>query len=463
MSTKKRKKRRRYKLVLPSNNPRVQRQRQQQARRPKKRRPKRKLRKEAVYVLIGIVALLCLIFIPKIKTNNALKKLGYKKDEIAMVKELKLTKVILKNEYYSPYLAASIKENKINQDYLEFYTVATPDKPLNADAFLLINRLKDKGYEEDQLLNLYKNLKFYEMTPLLIYDYQYDESRYIEDCHKHSDNSPTSFHLSRDYFTPYKLTAKVNDPNAVNKLVNKMFYLESSYVPPKLTTLSNLYAANDRSLDEVAAEGLKEWCNAGRDVGVTFFATSAYRDYASQEKVYSNYVLAYGNDKADHLAARPGFSEHQTGLAVDLAATNEDSIPEFKDTKAFAWASINAPNYGWLLRYPKDKEEITRFQYEPWHYRYVGKQLAQAVAKSNLTYDEFYCLYLKPFDSEENKPSQAILDATDYTKAKQSETSDSNSEDPKKDTKDELEIKQTANPTKEEIEAYQAKKKSKKK
>ncbi len=419
----KKRRRRRYKLVWPYGK-----------KTKSKRKVKRKLRKEVYYALAGLIAILCIIFIPILKTNNKLKKLGYKKEEIAMIKELKLKKPILENNYFSPYLAASIKANKINKDYLEFYTVATPDNPLTDDAFLLINRLKDKGYEQDQLVNLFKNLKFYEMTPLLIFDYQFDESRYIEDCHKHKENSPTSFHLSRDYFTPYKAKAPVFDANDVNKLVNKIYYLDASFVPPNLTTLSNLYAANDRQLQEEAANAFMEWCNGGREVGVTFFASSAYRDYASQEKVYANYVLAYGNDKADHLAARPGFSEHQTGLAVDLAATNEDSIPEFKDTKAFAWASINCANYGWLLRFPMDKEEITRFQYEPWHYRYVGKDLALAVVESNLTYDEYYCLYLKPFDMEENIPSQEILDATNYKNRKvvESEEEDNESDQTKK-------------------------------
>ncbi|MBR3128410.1 MAG: M15 family metallopeptidase, partial [Solobacterium sp.] len=215
--------------------------------------------------------------------------------------------------------------------------------------------------------------------------------------------------------TFYENTLPVDDANNVNMLVNKTYYLDGSYVPPQLTDLSIQYAATDRQLAQVAADGLADWCNAGRNVGVTFYATSAYRSYESQETLYRNYVGVYGEAQTDLLSARPGFSEHQTGYTVDIAATHEDDIDEFKDTLAYRWTSINSPDYGWILRYPAGKECITGYEFESWHYRYLGVDLARAVYASGMTYDEFYCLYLKPWNGEgENKPKDSILEASDW-------------------------------------------------
>lgn len=407
---------RKYKLVWPWNSIAAQQrrakraaQKRQQPQPVKRRRPKRKLRKEFIYAIAGVVAILLLIFVPKIKTNKALKELGYDKEQIAEIKEQKLTKTILEKKYYSPYLAACIKNKSVNLDYLPFYVVANQEKPLDSRAFLLINRLWDKGYEEDQILNLYKNLKFYELTPLLIYDYQFDETGYIEDCRSHPENSPSSFTLTKNYYTAYKNTVEADPAQGVKVLVNKTYCLNENFEPSNLSELSNYYAAAGVTLDEPAAEALKDMGDAGREVGVTFFASGGYRSYNGQNKVYHAVVNNKGPEQADLIASRPGFSELQTGLAMDVAATNEDHIPEFKDTTAFSWISMNCQDYGFILRYPQGKEAITQYEYQPWHYRYIGKDLAQKVVASGLTYDEYYCLYLKPFAHSECAPKEDIL------------------------------------------------------
>lgn len=411
---KKKKKRRRYKIVWPWNNPKLKQEAQQTT---KKKHRRLKLRKEVYYVLFAIFVLLLLIFVPKWMENNKLKKLGYTKEEVAAIREQKLTRTLLDKQYYSPFLAKSIVEGTLNTDYLSLYTVISEDGSLTDLDFLLYNRLLDKGYEEDQLLELFKSLYFYEMTPLLVFDYQPNEFRYIDDCLNHRDtNSKTHFQLSGEYFKPYAQPLPVDDPTNINMLVNKTYYLESNFKPKNLTDLSTYYSAEDNQLSSEAANALAEWGDAGRNVGVTFFATSAYRPYEDQEVLYKNYVTSWGEAEADSLSARAGFSEHQTGLTVDIAATNEDDIEEFKDTKAYRWTSTNSQDYGWILRYPEGKEQITGYQFESWHYRYLGKELAKAVYASQMTYDEFYCLYLKPWYDEANKPSDTILANTNYQK-----------------------------------------------
>lgn len=414
-----RKKKRRLRIRLPKLNLNTSADSSGTApvRKRKRKRRRFRLKKEAYMVLAGIAAILALIFIPRAIDNSNLKKLGYDKATIKNIREQKLTKTILSNEWYSNYLAQAINDGTLNKDYTELYTVVTPQRGLNDTDFLLYGRLKDKGYSDKQLLNLYNKLRFIDLTPLLVFDYQSDESAYIADAQAHmSDNDADHFELDGTYYTPYENTRAVDDPSSLSMLVNKTYYLDESYVPDNLTGLSNLYAAPDRELAGVAAEALAEWCNGGRANDVYFYATSAYRPYEAQEELYEGYIKSMGQEQTDAVSARPGFSEHQTGYTVDLAATHEDNAADFSETRAYRWANEHCWEYGWLLRYPDGKTSITNYEYESWHYRYVGKDVAAAVHASGLTFDEFYMLYLKPWDNESNMPSEAILASTDYTK-----------------------------------------------
>lgn len=376
---------------------------------------KLKLKKEVYFAAAGILAVLALIFVPRAVTSGKLKKLGYDRETITAIRKQKLSKTLLDNSYYSDYLASCIKADSLNLSYLPYYTVVSQERGLDATDFLLINRLEDKGYTEDQIRNLLHSLKRREIIPLLVFDYQFDEKPYIQDCKDHAEeNNENNFNLSGNYYTFYQNGRQVEDVTSDTMLVNKSTYLDASYTPVNLTELSIRYAATDRYLAGSAAEALAVWGQAGANVGVTFYATSAYRTYENQQTLYNNYVNAKGQEEADFYSARPGYSEHQTGLAVDIAATHEDNIKEFKDTLAYQWTSTNSADYGWILRYPEGKKVITGYDFESWHYRYVGVEVAKAVVASNLTYDEFYSLYLKTWDKEEHKPADDILEASSW-------------------------------------------------
>ena len=120
---------------------------------------------------------------------------------------------------------------------------------------------------------------------------------------------------------------------------------------------------------------------------------SAYRSYTNQETLYNRYVQKDGSIKADTYSARPGHSEHQTGLAVDVHNT---VLPytSFDKTNEFTWMKENAHKYGFILRYPKDKTNITGYDYEPWHNRYIGVEHATYIYENNITFDEYYIKYL---------------------------------------------------------------------
>ena len=127
--------------------------------------------------------------------------------------------------------------------------------------------------------------------------------------------------------------------------------------------------------------------------GVSIYPYSAYRSYKSQDIIYNRYVNKDGVKKADTYSARPGHSEHQTGLAVDIRSTGYYELLD----KHYEWLKDNIHNYGFIIRYTKSNENITGYQEEPWHLRYVGINHATKVHELKITYDEYYDLYLKEY------------------------------------------------------------------
>ena len=125
-----------------------------------------------------------------------------------------------------------------------------------------------------------------------------------------------------------------------------------------------------------------------KEVGLNIIAVSTYRSYFYQQELYNNYVKTMGEKKALLASAKPGHSEHQTGLALDVMGSNGD-YNKFENTPEFKWMRHNAYKYGFILRYPKGKEHITGFKYEPWHYRYVGKKIAKEIYENNITLEEY--------------------------------------------------------------------------
>ena len=130
---------------------------------------------------------------------------------------------------------------------------------------------------------------------------------------------------------------------------------------------------------------------AAREQGLSVYLSSTYRDYATQTYLYNRKVSQYGEEIAKTIVAPPGTSEHQLGLAADIT----DKYYEFKDeslenTELFQWMSANCAQYGFIVRYPKDKEDVTGIDYESWHYRYVGIEAARYLTEQQLTLDEFW-------------------------------------------------------------------------
>lgn len=155
-------------------------------------------------------------------------------------------------------------------------------------------------------------------------------------------------------------------------IANKTYPLRADYYPG--TLLVNCSAAFETMKNAAEAEGLN------------LYISSGFRSYYTQDSLYQRYCASDGQAAADRYSARPGHSEHQTGLAIDLN-TIEYS---FADTPEGQWVAANCYKYGFILRYPEGKEAQTGYRYEPWHIRYVGTEKATAIYNSGLCLEEYY-------------------------------------------------------------------------
>lgn len=186
----------------------------------------------------------------------------------------------------------------------------------------------------------------------------------------------------------------IDHPDSTSVVVNKERPLvPADYAPEDLSSVDGQLLRTD------AAEALKTMQQAAAADGVTVLAISGYRSYAAQSELYRGYTSQYGSDQADTISARPGHSEHQTGLAVDIAAPDGRCSLQacFEDTPAGAWAAENAHRFGFILRYPAGASAVTGYTYEPWHLRFVGADLARAVHGSGIsTLEEYFQLPAAP-------------------------------------------------------------------
>ncbi len=204
-----------------------------------------------------------------------------------------------------------------------------------------------------------------------------------------SSNSTTSSNTQTTPAQPSfnKQQYSVNDPASIWVVVNKGRVLPSSYAPsPSVPADSYIRSDTAAALDQLIAAAAKD--AAGLKI------ISGYRSYSNQTATYNAYVKSDGVAKADTYSARPGHSEHQTGLAADLGATSGKCNLQicFGDMPEGKWLAANAYKFGFIIRYQSGKESLTGYQYEPWHVRYVGKDLAAEINKTGQTLEQFFSL-----------------------------------------------------------------------
>ena len=202
------------------------------------------------------------------------------------------------------------------------------------------------------------------------------------------------FRVNLDLDCPfYENVNTIEYPYELLVLVNKYHQLPAGFKQYNLINMSSEYTVNDGKeylLAGVAYENYVQMAEAAKKEGLSMMVLSAYRTEDYQRSLYNNKVSTTGIVNADNYSARPGFSEHQTGLAVDISSTKDT----FEYTAEFQWLQKHAHEYGFILRYPMGKEWITGYSYEPWHYRYVGTDAARIIHEEGITYEEFYAKYI---------------------------------------------------------------------
>lgn len=259
--------------------------------------------------------------------------------------------------------------------------------------------LKTK-YKKDKLAQLIKDKKMEANLPKLLQQKYYMEKnldRYL----KYLKNNPeetiakavslVNVNRDRDFYT------KMNNTDTSKgdlMLVNKYYKLTKDFKPKNIVPISNQFSYEGNEISKHVYEKYRSMWNAAKKEGLMLIVNSSYRDYESQDTVWKSFSNARGEEWADSRAARAGSSEHETGLALDIV-TNKVIMNQFETTEEFKWLQKNAYKYGFILRYPKDKEDITGYEYESWHYRYVGEKVAKKIHDLDITYDEYYAYYIE--------------------------------------------------------------------
>lgn len=166
-------------------------------------------------------------------------------------------------------------------------------------------------------------------------------------------------------------------------VVNKTYSLPNNFAPNNLVTINGYIKVVD-----YVKKAFNELKSDASSIGLNIYASSGYRSYSDQKYIYNNYVKMDGQEKADTYSARAGYSEHQTGLAIDVNTIDMT----FDNTEESIWLKENCYRYGFIIRYPKNKDSITGYMYEPWHIRYVGKELAKKLYNDGqwITLEEYY-------------------------------------------------------------------------
>lgn len=191
-------------------------------------------------------------------------------------------------------------------------------------------------------------------------------------------------------------TQVIANPYDQLAIVNKEHALPAEYIPEDLVIPDVPFPFTEvvpkMQMREVAATALEEMFQAAGEAGLDLYAQSGYRSFERQDSIFTMNAEKDGLEEANKYSARPGESEHQTGLTMDVTSPdiNFELTVDFGNTDEGKWVEENAASFGFIIRYPEGKEHITKYQYEPWHLRYVGKKTAEVIMSEGITLEEYF-------------------------------------------------------------------------
>ena len=351
-------------------------------------------------VILGIILVIFLFYRYQI---NTIKKLGYsekasnyilfhfKKDYVLQVGENKtLNAAFESSDYNEKYIDRYKKIKYQKQEHLiKNINAFIKKKYSNSDISLILSRGSDKDVSDFS-----KRDRVRYIEEFLVFDFaklkNYD--RYVEYSDLNGDEDEdvviyVNMDLDKEAYTD-----AVEEKNyGIDMVVNKHRFLNKKF-DPDLVKVSTKYASEaGMLLRKEAMDAYIEMSKACEKDGLSIVINSAYRSYDDQVDMSNLYLRTYGQSYVDKYVAKPGYSEHQTGLAFDIGSK---SVNVFANSKEYKWMLDNSYKYGFILRFTKAYEDITGFRNEPWHYRYVGKEAAKEIYDKDMTLEEYYVKYL---------------------------------------------------------------------
>lgn len=259
------------------------------------------------------------------------------------------------------------------------------------DIEVIENKISNIDVKEYFLKEKYDNVTSYINA---LYFIPKNIDRYVNYYNKNKNMSYDNVILNVNMNLDYEFYTNINtlhDYLDVTTLVNKYNKLPDNYEIDDLITLDKEYSSRGEKIREIAYKDLKVMFDKAREDGINLNVISGYRTSEKQNTLFNNSVKKNGIEHALMYSAKMGHSEHQLGLAIDINTTQES----FKNTNEYKWLKNNSYKYGFIERYKENKENITGFAYEPWHYRYIGIDNATKVFTENITYEEYVIKFLK--------------------------------------------------------------------
>lgn len=366
-----------------------------------------KLKSPVIKVLKIFGVIFCIflaVFIFYRYNINSLTKLGYsekaarvilskfKKEEVLEIGSNKTLNKAFESKYYKEKNFDSYKKIKYQDQENLIKNINTLLKKgySNDDISIIISHGDDSSVTSFAKRDKVRYLEeFYsiDFAKLKYYD------RYLKYMDESREDEETSVLLvnldmdKEDYEDPIIVT-----DFSYKILVNKHRMLNKNFVPKNLVTIDSSYAS-DKGMkgNRTAVIELKEMFDAAEKEGFHLVVNSAYRSYEDQEEIEDTYRALYGENYVKNYVLKPGFSEHQTGLAFDIGS-KDTSV--FAESDEYKWIVDNCYKYGYIYRFKKNYEDITGIRSEAWHYRYVGKEIAKYIYENDITLEEYYARFL---------------------------------------------------------------------
>lgn len=271
-----------------------------------------------------------------------------------------------------------------------------------------INKLLEKGYSnsdvsiilthgsEEDVISFTERERVRYLEEFLNFPYAkikyYD--RYIAYTDETGEDEKTTvIHVNLNMDKKEYEDAVTEDVFSYDMLVNKFHYLEEDFIPNDLVEVSEDYRGGTEAVlaNRTAVNAVIQMIESARIDGLELVVNSSYRSHADQVEIAEFYRKWYGDNYVENYIAKPGYSEHQTGLAFDMGSKKSKT---FAESKEYEWIVENAHKYGFIARFTKRGQSITGYRSEPAHFRYVGKEIAEYIYKNKITFEEYYVMFL---------------------------------------------------------------------